>query len=112
MAPQDLTVAAWLDRWLDAHAVELKPSTTKLLPRQDPPLPQAAIGHERVQALSPSRLSVVWRDMQAHGGKNGKRCPSPTVEFARAVLRKAMEDAVVERVIQVNPVIGLQDGEA
>jgi integrase len=44
--------------------------------------------------------------MQDSGGKNGKPLARRTVEFARAVLRKALEDAVIERVIQVNPVIG------
>jgi integrase len=65
-----------------------------------------AIGHERVQALSPSRLSVVFRDMHERGGKDGKPVSARTTEFARAVLRRAMNDAVVDRLIEVNPVIG------
>ena len=40
------------------------------------------------------------------GGKGGKPVSPRTVEFARAVLRKALEDAVVERLIQGNPVVG------
>ena len=64
------------------------------------------IGHERLQALFPSRLSAVFREMAEHGGKDRKPVSPRTVEFARAVLRRAMNDAVVDRLIEVNPVIG------
>ena len=106
VTPQDLTVSAWLERWMDAHEIELKPSTAKTYRDKIRLYLVPAIGHERLQALSPSRLSIVWRDMAASGGKNGKPVSPRTVEFARAVLRKAMEDAVVERLVQVNPVVG------
>jgi integrase len=106
VAPQDLTVSAWLDRWMDGHEVELKPSTAKTYRDKIELYLKPTLGHEKVQALSPSRLSVVWRDLQDHGGMGGKPLARRTVEFARAVLRKAMEDAVVERVVPVNPVVG------
>jgi integrase len=44
--------------------------------------------------------------MAKHGGKDRKPVSPRTVEFARAVLRRAMNDAVVDRLIEVNPVIG------
>lgn len=106
VAPQDLTVGAWLERWIDAHAVELKPSTEKTYRDKIRLYLVPALGHERLQALSPSRLSVVWRDMHERGGKDGKPVSPRTVEFARAVLRKALQDAVVERLLEVNPVTG------
>ncbi|HSX66387.1 tyrosine-type recombinase/integrase [Nocardioides sp.] len=106
VTPKDLTVSAWLDQWMTAHEVELKPSTAKTYRDKIELYLKPTIGHEKVQALSPSLLSGVWRQMQAAGGKNGKPLSRRTVEFARAVLRKAMEDAVVERIVQVNPVVG------
>lgn len=106
VAPQDLTVREWLERWIDAHQVELKPSTAKSYRDKIRVYLVPALGHERVQALSPGRLSVAWREIGERGGKNGKPVSPRTVEFARAVMRKAMQDAVVERVIPVNPVIG------
>lgn len=106
VAPQDLTVAAWLDRWIEAHEVELKPSSAKGYRDKIELYLKPRIGHERLQALSPSRLSVVWRELHASGGKGGKPLGRRTVEYARATLRKACEDAVVERLIPVNPVIG------
>lgn len=106
VAPQDLTVGAYLERWIDAHSVEIKPSTQKTYRDKIRLYLVPAIGHERVQSLSPSRLSVVWRDLAAAGGKDGKPVSPRTVEFARAVLRRAMNDAVMDRIIEVNPVVG------
>ena len=48
----------------------------------------------------------MWRDLHATGGRGGKPVSVRTVEFARAVLRRAMNDAVVDRLIEVNPVTG------
>ena len=104
--PQDVKVAKLLDDWIEAHSVELKPSTTASYRSKIDLYLKPAIGHERAQALSPGRLSVVFRDMAKQGGKDGKPVSPRTVEFARAVLRRAMNDAVVDRLIEVNPVIG------
>ena len=104
--PQQLTVGDWLDRWITAHEVELKPSTAKTYRANIDRYLRPALGHERLQSLSPSRLSVVFRDIHERGGKDGKPVSARTVEFARAVLRRAMQDAVLDRLVEVNPVVG------
>jgi integrase len=107
VAPQDETVGAYLDRWLDAHEGELKPSTAHSYRQKINSYLKPTVGHIRVQELSPSRLSVVWKQqLHKHGGESGKPLSRRSVEFARAVLRRAMADAVVDRVIMVNPVVG------
>jgi integrase len=106
VAPQDLTVGAYLDRWLDGHSVELKPSTAASYRAKIDLYLVPAIGEEKVQQLTPGRLSVVWKQLGESGGKGGRPVSVRTVEFARAVLRRAMNDAVVDRVVLVNPVIG------
>jgi integrase len=106
VAPQNLTVGQYLDRWVEAHAVELKPSTAASYRANVARYLKPALGHERIQSLSPSRLSVLFRDLYEGGGKDGKPLSPRTVEFARAVLRRAMQDAVLDRVLEVNPVVG------
>lgn len=106
VAPQNLTVSQWLDRWVEAHSVELKPSTAKSYRDNIARYLKPTIGHERVQSLSPARLSIVFRDLHEKGGAGGRPLSARTVEFARAVLRRAMADAVIERVVEVNPVVG------
>lgn len=106
VAPQDLTVGQWLDRWIEAHAVTLKPSTAKSYRDNIDRYLRPSIGGERLQALSPSRLSMAFKDLYEHGGKSGRPLSPRTVEFARAVLRRALQDAVIDRVLEVNPVVG------
>jgi len=106
VAPASLTVGEYLDRWIDAHEVGLKPSTAISYRANVNRYLRPALGHERLQSLSPSRLSVLFRDLYEHGGKDGAPLSPRTVEFARAVLRRALQDAVVDRLIEVNPVIG------
>ena len=55
------------------------------------------IGRERLQSLSPERLSLLFKDLYEKGGKDGKPLSPRTVEFARAVLRRALQDAVLDR---------------
>jgi integrase len=106
VAPASLTVGEYLDRWMDAHEVGLKPSTAISYRANINRYLRPALGHERLQSLSPSRLSVLFRDLYEHGGKDGAPLSPRTVEFARAVLRRALQDAVVDRLVEVNPVIG------
>jgi integrase len=106
VAPKALTVGAYLDDWIAGHAVELKPSTVASYRSKIELYLVPAIGHERLQALSPSRLSLVFRDMHERGGKDGRPVSPRTVEFARAILRRALNDAVVSRLIEINPVTG------
>jgi integrase len=106
VAAQDLTVGKYLDNWIEAHEVELKPSTAASYRAKINSYLKPALGHERLQSLSPSRLSVVFRDLHQRGGVDGKPVSPRTVEFARAVLRRALNDAVVDRLIEVNPVVG------
>lgn len=104
--PQDTTVSAYLDGWIVAHSVELKPSTAKSYRDNIERYLKPTIGTERLQALSPTRLSVVFKDLHENGGQGGKALSPRTVEFARSVLRRAMQDAMLDRIIEVNPVVG------
>lgn len=106
VAPQKLTVSEWLDQWMEAHAVELKASTQHGYRQKIDAYLKPTIGHERIQGLSPSRLSAVFRKLGESGGKDGAPLSPQSVAYARSILRKALNDAVIERLIEVNPVIG------
>lgn len=106
VAPKNLTVGDYLDTWITAHEVELKPSTAKSYRDNIERYLRPRIGRERLQSLSPQRLSLLFRDLYEKGGKDGKALSPRTVEFARAVLRRALQDAVLDRHIEVNPVVG------
>ena len=106
VAPRKVTVGQWLDEWMTGHEVTLKPSTAESYRANIDRYLKPRLAHERLQGLSPARLSVVFRELYEAGGHNGKPLSPRTVEFARAVLRRALQDAVLERLIEVNPVVG------
>lgn len=106
VAPRKMTVGEWLDQWIAGHEIGLKPSTAESYRSNIERYLRPRLGHEPLQGLSPARLTVVFRDLFERGGHNGKPLSPRTVEFARAVLRRALADAVLERLIEVNPVVG------
>ena len=100
-----ITVAAYLDQWLEAHAVEVKPKTLQdyrhLMSRHVRP----HIGNLRLQAITPGRLTKLYRDLTISGGRDGAGLSPRTVEYVHAVLRKAFRDAVVvDQILLSNPV--------
>lgn len=103
---RNLTVAEWLDEWITAHEVTLKRSTASSYRAIIERYLKPTIGHERLQELSPTRLSIAFRHLHDHGGVRDKPLSPRTVELLQAVLRRAMNDAVTERLITVNPVVG------
>lgn len=106
VAPHRVTVGEWLTVWLEAHRGTLKPSTAASYEDKIECYLRPRIGSVKLQELSPARLSKLWTELHERGGKDGAPLSPRTVEFARAVLRKACADAIVERLIQVNPVQG------
>ncbi|MFI7147305.1 tyrosine-type recombinase/integrase [Nonomuraea sp. NPDC050022] len=100
-----ITVAQYLDEWIEAHAVEIKPKTLKdyrdIITRYIKP----QMGNARVQAVRPSSVTKLYRDLMAHGGKNGRPLSPRTIEYVHAVLRKAFRDAVeVDEILSSSPV--------
>lgn len=106
VAPAAMTTGQWLDQWLDAHGPTLKASTLASYRAKIDHYLKPRLGAVKLQALSPSRLSKVWTDLSKSGGEDGRPLSPRTVEYTRAILRKACADAVVERLLTVNPVHG------
>jgi integrase len=63
------------------------------------------IGHIPIQAVRPSTITKLYRDLLANGGRGGKPLAVTTVIHLHAVLRKAFRDAVIDGgLIGSNPV--------
>jgi integrase len=100
-----ITVTAYLDDWIDSHAMEIKPRTLHdyrsclrlyVTPR---------IGHLPIQAVRPSTITKLYRELLTSGGRDGKPLAVAAVTHLHAVLRKAFRDAViVDELISTNPV--------
>ena len=102
-----VTGSGYLDQWIEAHAVEVKPKTLQdyrhLIDRHVKP----CIGGVRLQAVRPAQITKLYRDLVTEGGRSGAGLSARTVEYVHAVLRKAFRDAVqVDQVLPSNPVEG------
>ncbi|GAA1565384.1 tyrosine-type recombinase/integrase [Actinomadura kijaniata] len=100
-----ITVGEYLDEWLEAHAVEIKPKTLAdyrhLIERHVKP----NIGGMKLQAVRPAQITKFYRDLVTSGGRHGKGLSPRTVAYVHAVLRKAFGDAVVvDQILPSNPV--------
>ena len=63
------------------------------------------IGHLPIQAVRPSTITKLYRDLLTSGGRDGQPLAVATVTHLHAVLRKAFRDAViVDELIGSNPV--------
>ena len=101
-----ITVREYLAEWLTAHSLETKPKTLAgyrwLVDRYVIP----RLGQMRMQAVRPSHLSGLYRQLLDGGGRNGRPLSRSTVDSVHAVLRKAFNDAMLsEQIIETNPVL-------
>jgi integrase len=99
-----ITVTQYLEDWLDAHALEIKPATLSTYRYLVTHYVTAHIGRMRLQAVRPTTLSGLYRDLLVHGGKEGRPLSRATVDYVQAILRKAFNDAVrSEQLLVTNP---------
>lgn len=99
-----ITVAQYLDEWLEAHAVEIKPRTLAGYHTMVRLYIKPHIGDLRLQAVRPAQITKLYRDLLASGGEGGKPLSVSTVMRVHAILHKAFADAVlVDELIPSNP---------
>jgi integrase len=100
-----ITVAAYLNDWIDAHAMEIKPRTLADYRACIRLYAMPRIGRVPIQAVRPSTITKLYRDLLTSGGRDGQPLAVATVTHLHAVLRKAFRDAViVDELIGSNPV--------
>jgi integrase len=101
----EITVAEYLDQWLESHAMEIKAGTLEDYRKGIRLYVTPYIGGLKVQAVRPSAITKLYRDLLKEGGRNGKPLAVATVVHTHAILRRAFHDAViVDQLIDNSPV--------
>ncbi|GAB2816508.1 site-specific integrase [Actinocorallia aurea] len=101
-----ITVGDYLDEWLLAHAMQVKPRTLDDYQRLVRLYIKPRLGGMRLQAVRPMTVTKFYRDLLVSGGRNGGALSKRTVQYVHAVLCRAFKDAVeVDQLITFNPVM-------
>lgn len=96
--PSVVTLAAYLERWLDAHAGQVRPNTLfgyrhaiekRVTPR---------LGHVRLQKVGPNDIESLYARLAADGYALN------SIRHVHTILRRALRDAVRWGLLQRNPV--------
>ncbi|WP_246644212.1 N-terminal phage integrase SAM-like domain-containing protein [Nonomuraea ceibae] len=91
----EITVAEFLDMWIEDHAMEIKPGTLEDYKAGIRLYIKPYIGKMRLQAVRPATITKLYRDLSTKGRQDGKPLKASTVTHTHAILRRAFRDAVV-----------------
>ena len=98
-----ITVAEYLDEWIEAHAVEIKPKPSRTTDTSSTGTSSRISGTAGSKPSARSRHEALPRP-DGPGGKNGAPLSPRTIEYVHAVLRKAFRDAVeVDQILLLQP---------
>lgn len=101
-----VTLNEWLTEWLDAYRGDVTASTHDSYSRVARLYVQAhPVAPVQLQALTPAQLSTHWMRLSEQGGRDGGPLSARTVRYAVAVVTKALNAAVANRLIQHNPAL-------
>ncbi len=102
-AGQGWTVARWLRHWLSALPLQVRPSTAAgyrahveehLIPH---------LGRHTLAGLTVGHLQAMFAAIAAHRTREGQQITVATLQRIRATLRRALNMAVREQLLAVNP---------
>ncbi|QPP07293.1 site-specific integrase [Streptomyces bathyalis] len=100
-----ITVAEYLDDWIEVHAAEIKPRTIDsyrgVIRRYVIPY----MGKMAIQDVRPATITRFYMELRKNGGQKRSGISPRTIDYVHAVLRRAFRDAVVvDELLASNPV--------
>jgi integrase len=102
--PTKITVGEYLDRWIETHALRVKPTTLNSYRELINNYLKPRLGSVTVQALKPSDIERFYGELITTPGKAGHNLNPATAVRCVAVLKKALSYAErVEGLIAINP---------
>ena len=96
----------YLDQWLRRREHQLRPSTRVGYARAIANYLRPQLGERRLDELDRQLLEEHYAWLQTSGGVRRGRLSVRTVGYAHMVLRRALEDAVIDGLLPTNPARG------
>ena len=89
-----LTVAAWLDAWIESLRKRVRPSTSAAYTAHVVNVLRPALGHHRLGALTRAQVQAMFDELVEHTNRYDVKITASTVQRIRATLRRALNAAV------------------
>jgi integrase len=101
--PTIITVAEWLEQWLQAQRPRLRPATFESYGQVLRGRVVPEIGAVPLQALTAARLDRLYAHLLTDGRARGGALSPRSTRYTHTVLRRALGDAVRKGLIERNP---------
>ena len=103
LAPTKLTVKDWLDTWVKEYLEDIKPSTKYLYTRNMEMYIIPNLGSVKLDALTSPMVQALYNRLHKPDKKDVKPLSAKTSRSLHGVLHKALQQAVLNGYIRVNP---------
>ena len=103
LAPTKLTVKDWLDTWVKEYLEDIKPSTKYLYTRNVDMYIIPNLGSVKLDALTSPMVQALYNRLHKADKKDVKPLSAKTIRSLHGVLHKALQQAVLNGYIRVNP---------
>ena len=103
LSPTKLTVKDWLDTWVKEYLEDIKPSTKYLYTRNVEMYIIPNLGSVKLDALTSPMVQALYNRLHKPDKKDVKPLSAKTIRSLHGVLHKALQQAVLNGYIRVNP---------
>lgn len=103
MATDDTTLGGYLDDWLERRRTWIRPTTVKHYRQLIHRYLKPHLGDVALTALDRRVIERTYGHLLVAGGRNGRSLAPKTVRHCHTTLRRALEDARVDGLIDDNP---------
>jgi len=97
------TVAAWLRHWLDTLPGQVRPTTATAYQAHTVGCLIPYLGEHHLGRLRPAQIEAMLGDLYARPTRTGTPMPAATLHRIRATLRRALNLAIRDGLLTVNP---------
>jgi integrase len=99
----DGSLGSYLDDWLERRRPQLRPTTQHSYQQLIRCYLQPMLGEVQLRELDRRILERAYARLLASGGRSGRPLSTKTVQYCHGVLRRALEDAVLDGLLETNP---------
>lgn len=106
IAPCNLTLAEWLDRWQASFNVNVKPSTSYLYQRSIELYINPTLGNIRLSDLDTVTIQNLYNELLSPKNADVKPLSAKTIKNIHGILHRALQQAITCGHIRTNPTSG------